>query len=83
MIMVGGLDADFGPMDFLSTDSFHEFEQSLTQEFVITSPTSDSFEYIAGVYYEDDIEYGCRKLMELFRPICRWRQVWSKSFPGT
>lgn len=50
-----GLDADFGPMDFLSTDSFHDFS-SLTQEFVITSPTSDKFEYIAGFYY-DDIEY--------------------------
>jgi len=47
-----GLDADFGPLDFLSTDNFNEFEQ-FSQEFVITSPSNDSFEYIAGVYYEE------------------------------
>ena len=50
-----GLDADFGPMDFLSTDSFHDFS-AVTQEFVITSPSSDTFEYVAGLYY-DDIDY--------------------------
>ena len=47
-----GLDADFGPLDFLATDNYNEFEQ-FSQEFVITSPSSDSFEYIAGVYYEE------------------------------
>ena len=47
-----GLDADFGPLDFLATDNYNEFEQ-FTQEFIITSPSSDTFEYIAGVYYED------------------------------
>ena len=47
-----GLDADFGPLDFLATDNYNEFEQ-FTQEFIITSPSSDTFEYIAGLYYED------------------------------
>ena len=47
-----GLDADFGPMQFLSTDNYNQYK-SMTQEFVISSPSSDSFEYIAGVYYED------------------------------
>ena len=47
-----GLDADFGPLDFLATDNYNEFEQ-FTQEFIITSPSSDTFEYIAGVYYEE------------------------------
>ena len=42
-------------MDFLSTDSFHDFS-AVTQEFVITSPSSDTFEYVAGLYY-DDIDY--------------------------
>ena len=51
-----GLDADFGPMQFLSTDNFNQYE-SFTQEFIITSPSSDSFEYIAGFYYED-VEMG-------------------------
>ncbi|MFL2725090.1 MAG: TonB-dependent receptor [Gammaproteobacteria bacterium] len=47
-----GLDADFGPLNFLATDNFNEFEM-ITQEFVISSPSSDSFEFIAGVYYEE------------------------------
>ena len=47
-----GLDADFGPLDFLATDNYNEFEQ-FSQEFIISSPSSDSFEYIAGVYYEE------------------------------
>ena len=47
-----GLDADFGPMKFLSTDNFNQYE-SFTQEFIITSPSDDTFEYIAGFYYED------------------------------
>ena len=52
---VWGLDADFGPLPFLSTDSYHDF-QSFTQEIVITSPQSDKFEYIAGMFY-DDVNY--------------------------
>jgi len=52
---VWGLDADFGPMNFISTDSFHDFS-SVTQEIVISSPADDKFEYIAGVFY-DDVDY--------------------------
>tara|TARA_S200000501_G_C20850956_1_gene755629 strand:+ start:434 stop:2860 length:2427 start_codon:yes stop_codon:yes gene_type:complete len=48
-----GLDADFGPLPFLATDNYHDFE-SLTHEMVIVSPASDSFEYLAGIYYEDN-----------------------------
>lgn len=47
-----GADVDWLPFTFISRDDAQEFDQ-ISQEFRITSPTGEFFEYIAGVYYEE------------------------------
>ena len=47
-----GADADMSPLDFLSVSGNEQFE-STTHELVITSPSSDKFEYIAGFFIEE------------------------------
>jgi iron complex outermembrane receptor protein len=45
-------DIDYASIDFLDqcTDETHE---QFTQEFLLTSPIGGTFEYLAGVYYQD------------------------------
>tara|TARA_B110000977_G_scaffold194064_1_gene270056 strand:+ start:4294 stop:6786 length:2493 start_codon:yes stop_codon:yes gene_type:complete len=47
-----GADADMSPLDFLAVSGNEQYE-STTHELVITSPASDTFEYIAGFFIED------------------------------
>jgi iron complex outermembrane recepter protein len=50
------LDVDFAPIDFLGREGEQDFEQ-ISQEIRITSPLSDTFEYIAGAYFQkSDLE---------------------------
>lgn len=48
-----GGDNDRSPVEFLSTDIVEDYEQ-LTQEFRIVSNGGERFDYIAGVYYQDN-----------------------------
>ena len=47
-----GADADMSPLDFLAVSGNEQYE-STTHEIVITSPSSDTFEYIAGFFIEE------------------------------
>ncbi|MDC0420555.1 TonB-dependent receptor [Gammaproteobacteria bacterium] len=47
-----GADADMSPLDFLSVSGNEQFE-STTHELVITSPSNDKFEYVAGFFIEE------------------------------
>ena len=47
-----GADADMSPLDFTSASGNEQYE-STTHELVITSPSSDTFEYIAGFFIEE------------------------------
>lgn len=47
-----GADADMSPLDFLAVSGNEQYE-STTHELVITSPSSDTFEYIAGFFIEE------------------------------
>ncbi len=44
-------DVDFSPLEVLRLEQEQDFEQ-LSQEFRLTSPLSDSFDFIAGLYYQ-------------------------------
>jgi outer membrane receptor protein involved in Fe transport len=46
-------DSDFGPIAGLSREREEQHKQ-FTQELILTSPQSDSFEYLAGLYYQDE-----------------------------
>ncbi|MFQ3325161.1 MAG: iron complex outermembrane receptor protein [Pseudomonadales bacterium] len=46
-------DSDFGPIAGLSRERSEQHKQ-FTQELLLTSPQSDSFEYLAGLYYQDE-----------------------------
>jgi iron complex outermembrane receptor protein len=55
-----GVDVDWLPLQFISRDDDQEFEQ-FSQEFRITSPGGEFFDYVAGVYYEQsDLEFDRR-----------------------
>ena len=55
-----GVDVDWLPLQFLARDDDQEFEQ-FSQEFRITSPGGEFFDYVAGVYYEQsDLEFDRR-----------------------
>ena len=47
-----GADADFTPLHFITVSGNEQYEAT-THEFVITSPSNDIFEYIAGFYIEE------------------------------
>lgn len=49
---VDGADVDWLPVSFISRDDDQEFDQK-SQEIRISSPIGERFEYIAGVYYEE------------------------------
>jgi outer membrane receptor protein involved in Fe transport len=46
-----GVDVDWLPLQFIHRDDDQEFEQ-VSQEFRITSPGGEFFDYVAGAYYE-------------------------------
>jgi len=46
------IDVDFSPISLLDGTNQSEDYQQISQELRITSPTSGSFNYIAGVYYQ-------------------------------
>jgi iron complex outermembrane receptor protein len=48
---VDSVDVDWLPLQFLARDDDQDFEQ-FSQEFRITSPGGEFFDYVAGVYYE-------------------------------
>jgi outer membrane receptor protein involved in Fe transport len=48
---IDGVDVDWLPLQFIHRDDDQEFEQ-FSQEFRITSPGGEFFDYVAGVYYE-------------------------------
>ena len=45
------VDSDYSPLAFLDRCRSEENEQ-YTQEFLLTSPSGETFEYLAGVYYQ-------------------------------
>ncbi len=47
-----GADADMSPLQFITVSGNEQFEAT-THELVITSPSNDTFEYIAGFYIEE------------------------------
>jgi len=54
---VDTVDVDWLPLQFLARDDDQEFEQ-FSQEFRITSPGGEFFDYVAGIYYEEsDLEF--------------------------
>jgi len=46
------VDADYSSLDFLDRCRDEKHEQ-FTQEFLLTSPSGGTFEYLAGVFYQD------------------------------
>ncbi|NIB42308.1 TonB-dependent receptor [Pseudomaricurvus alkylphenolicus] len=51
-------DLDFGPLQLIGGQSFEDHKQ-FTQEFIITSPQSDTLEFMAGVFYQsEELELG-------------------------
>ena len=46
-------DNDYGPL-VATARGRDESHQQFTQEFLLTSPASDSFEYLAGLFYQDE-----------------------------
>jgi iron complex outermembrane recepter protein len=60
-----GVDVDWLPLQFISRDDDQEFSQ-FSQEFRITSPGGEFFDYVAGVYYEEsDLEFDRRVVQDL------------------
>ena len=50
-------DCDFAALPLIQVDASEDYEQ-LSQEFRITSPIGETFEYIGGAYYQDaDLDY--------------------------
>lgn len=57
---IDSVDVDWLPLQFINRDDDQEFEQ-FSQEFRITSPGGEFFDYVAGVYYEQsDLEFDRR-----------------------
>ncbi len=54
---IDGADVDWLPLQFISRDDDQTFEQ-FSQEFRITSPGGEFFDYVAGFYYDQsDLEF--------------------------
>jgi len=47
------LDSDYGPLQFIARGRDETHEQ-FTQEFLLSSPEGETFEYLAGVFYQDE-----------------------------
>lgn len=57
---VDAVDVDWLPLQFISRDDDQDFKQ-FSQEFRITSPGGEFFDYVAGAYYEkSDLEFDRR-----------------------
>ncbi|MBE9539562.1 MAG: TonB-dependent receptor [Proteobacteria bacterium] len=57
---VDAVDVDWLPLQFIERGDDQEFEQ-FSQEFRITSPGGEFFDYVAGIYYEEsDLEFDRR-----------------------
>jgi iron complex outermembrane receptor protein len=57
---VDAVDVDWLPLQFISRDDDQDFDQ-WSQEFRITSPGGEFFDYVAGAYYEtSDLEFDRR-----------------------
>jgi outer membrane receptor protein involved in Fe transport len=62
---VDGVDVDWLPLQFIARDDDQEFSQ-FSQEFRITSPGGEFFDYVAGIYYEQsDLEIDRRVTLDL------------------
>ncbi len=46
-------DADYGPLQFLAAQRIEEHKQ-FSQELLLSSPVGGTFEYLAGIYYQDN-----------------------------
>lgn len=61
---VDGADVDWLPLSFISRDDDQQFDQ-LSQEFRIASPVGETFEYIGGLYYEEQkMEFDRRVMID-------------------
>ncbi|MEP0200688.1 MAG: TonB-dependent receptor [Halioglobus sp.] len=61
---VDGADVDWLPLQFISRDDDQEFTQ-YSQEFRITSPGGEFFDYVAGAYYDtSDLEFDGRVVVD-------------------
>jgi len=61
---VDGVDVDWLPLQFIARDDDQDFEQ-FSQEFRITSPGGEFFDYVAGVYYEQsDLDFDRRVTLD-------------------
>ena len=61
---VDNCDCDWLPLQFISRDDDQDFEQ-WSQEFRITSPGGEFFDYVAGVYYDtSDLEFDSRVVID-------------------
>ena len=61
---VDGADVDWLPLQFISRDDDQEFTQ-YSQEFRITSPGGEFFDYVAGAYYDtSDLEFDGRVVID-------------------
>lgn len=47
------LDVDYGPLAFLGRGRDEQHKQ-FTQEFILSSPTGGTLEYLTGLYYQDE-----------------------------
>ncbi len=47
------MDVDFGPLELLRSAGSEEVDQ-LTQEFILTSPSGGSLEYLVGAFYQEE-----------------------------
>ena len=62
---VDGVDVDWLPLQFIHRDDDQEFEQ-ISQEFRITSPGGEFFDYVAGAYYESsELEFDRRVTIDV------------------
>ena len=67
---IDSVDVDWLPLQFISRDDDQTFEQ-FSQEFRITSPGGEFFDYVAGFYYEEsELAFDGR---EIGRASCRER----------
>jgi outer membrane receptor protein involved in Fe transport len=62
---IDGVDVDWLPLQFIHRDDDQEFEQ-FSQEFRVTSPGGEFFDYVAGVYYEtSELQFDRRVTLDL------------------
>ena len=61
---IDGADVDWLPLQFISRDDDQEFDQ-VSQEFRITSPGGEFFDYVAGFYYDtSELEFDGKVVID-------------------